>query len=50
LPGASGECRKHEAVIDESPAICNPIDRAMAAQTDLVEVARALRQVVCVKG
>ncbi|HPR07935.1 MAG TPA: RtcB family protein [Denitromonas sp.] len=44
------ECRKDEAVIDESPAAYKPIDRVMAAQTDLVEVVHTLRQVVCVKG
>jgi len=44
------ECRKDEAVIDESPAAYKPIDRVMAAQSDLVEVLHTLRQVVCVKG
>ncbi|MCB1626392.1 MAG: RtcB family protein [Xanthomonadales bacterium] len=44
------ECRKDEAVIDESPAAYKPIDQVMAAQRDLVEVVHTLRQVVCVKG
>lgn len=44
------ECRKDEAVIDESPAAYKSIDQVMAAQRDLVEVVHTLRQVVCVKG
>jgi tRNA-splicing ligase RtcB len=44
------ECRKDEAVIDESPAAYKPIEAVMAAQADLVEVVHALRQVLCVKG
>ncbi|HYO83229.1 MAG TPA: RtcB family protein, partial [Bryobacteraceae bacterium] len=44
------ECRKDEAVIDETPAAYKPIDAVMAAQSDLVEVVHTLRQVVCVKG
>ena len=44
------ECRKDEAVIDESPAAYKPIDQVMAAQKDLVEVLHTLKQVVCVKG
>lgn len=44
------ECRKDEAVIDESPAAYKPIDQVMAAQKDLVEIVHTLRQVVCVKG
>jgi len=44
------ECRKDEAVIDESPAAYKPIEAVMAAQSDLVEVVHTLRQVVCVKG
>ena len=44
------ECRKDEAVIDETPAAYKPIEAVMAAQADLVEVVRTLRQVVCVKG
>ncbi len=44
------ECRKDQAVIDESPAAYKPIDQVMAAQKDLVEVVHTLKQVVCVKG
>lgn len=44
------ECRKDEAVIDESPAAYKPIEAVMAAQSDLVEVLHTLRQVVCIKG
>ena len=44
------ECRKDEAVIDESPAAYKDIDAVMAAQSDLVEVVHTLRQVVCIKG
>ena len=44
------ECRKDAEVIDETPAAYKSIDAVMAAQSDLVEVAHTLRQVVCVKG
>jgi tRNA-splicing ligase RtcB len=44
------ECRKDESVIDETPMAYKPIDAVMEAQSDLVEVAHTLRQVVCVKG
>ncbi|HEX7836927.1 MAG TPA: RtcB family protein [Kofleriaceae bacterium] len=44
------ECRKDAGVIDETPMAYKPIDAVMAAQSDLVEVAHELRQVVCVKG
>lgn len=44
------ECRKDEAVIDETPAAYKSIDAVMEAQRDLVEVVHTLRQVVCVKG
>lgn len=44
------ECRKDADVIDESPAAYKPIDKVMAAQSDLVEILHTLRQVVCVKG
>jgi tRNA-splicing ligase RtcB len=47
---AGVECRKDEAVIDETPMAYKDIDAVMAAQTDLVEVLHTLRQVVCVKG
>jgi tRNA-splicing ligase RtcB len=38
------------ALIDEIPAAYKPIDEVMAAQTDLVEVVHALRQVLNYKG
>jgi tRNA-splicing ligase RtcB len=44
------ECRKDEAVIDETPMAYKDIDAVMVAQSDLVDVAYVLRQVVCVKG
>jgi tRNA-splicing ligase RtcB (3'-phosphate/5'-hydroxy nucleic acid ligase) len=44
------ECRKDAGVIDETPAAYKPIEAVMAAQSDLVDVAHTLRQVVCVKG
>ena len=44
------ECRKDEAVIDETPMAYKDIDKVMAAQSDLVEIVHELRQVVCVKG
>ncbi|MEM7517916.1 MAG: RtcB family protein, partial [Planctomycetota bacterium] len=44
------ECRKDEAVIDETPMAYKDIDAVMAAQADLVDVVHTLRQVVCVKG
>ncbi len=44
------ECRKDEAVIDETPAAYKDIEAVMAAQADLVEIVHTLRQVVCVKG
>jgi tRNA-splicing ligase RtcB len=44
------ECRKDEDVIDETPMAYKDIDAVMAAQSDLVEIAYTLRQVVCVKG
>jgi tRNA-splicing ligase RtcB len=44
------ECRKDVHVIDETPAAYKPIDKVMAAQSDLVEIVHELRQVVCVKG
>lgn len=47
---AGVECRKDEAVIDETPAAYKDIDQVMAAQSDLVEVVHTLKQVICVKG
>jgi tRNA-splicing ligase RtcB len=44
------ECRKDEAVIDETPAAYKDIDAVMAAQAELVEIVHTLKQVVCVKG
>ena len=44
------ECRKDKGVIDEIPGAYKDIDEVMANQTDLVEVAHTLKQVVCVKG
>ena len=44
------ECRKDEAVIDETPMAYKDIDAVMNAQADLVEVVHTLKQVLCVKG
>jgi tRNA-splicing ligase RtcB len=44
------ECRKDPDVIDETPGAYKDIDAVMRAQSDLVEVAHTLKQVVCVKG
>jgi tRNA-splicing ligase RtcB len=44
------ECRKDEAVIDETPAAYKDIAAVMAAQSDLVQVEHTLKQVLCVKG
>ncbi|HYC78197.1 MAG TPA: RtcB family protein [Planctomycetota bacterium] len=44
------ECRKDDAVLDETPGAYKPIDAVMDAQSDLVDVVHVLRQVVCVKG
>jgi len=44
------ECRKDEAVIDETPKAYKDIEKVMAAQKDLVEIVHTLKQVVCVKG
>ena len=44
------ECRKDADVIDETPLAYKDIDAVMAAQSDLVEIVRTLKQVVCVKG
>src|SRR5262245_34824348 len=44
------ECRKDKGVLDEIPGAYKDIDRVMADQADLVEVAHTLKQVVCVKG
>jgi tRNA-splicing ligase RtcB len=47
---AGVECRKDAGVIDETPAAYKDIDAVMAAQSDLVEIAYTLKQVLCVKG
>jgi len=47
---ATVECRKDEAVLDETPRAYKDIDAVMTAQRDLVEIVHTLRQVVCVKG
>ena len=47
---AGVECRKDEDVLDETPSAYKDIDAVMAAQSDLVEIAHTLKQVVCVKG
>lgn len=47
---AGVECRKDAGVIDETPMAYKDIDAVMNAQTDLVDVAYTLKQVVCVKG
>ena len=44
------ECRKDEAVIDETPMAYKDVDVVMRAQRDLVEIVHTLKQVVCVKG
>jgi tRNA-splicing ligase RtcB len=44
------ECRKDAEIIDETPGAYKSIDDVMAAQSDLVEIVRTLRQLVCVKG
>jgi tRNA-splicing ligase RtcB len=47
---AGVECRKDEAVLDETPMAYKDIDAVMRAQADLVEVVHTLKQVLCVKG
>src|SRR5215475_13474342 len=44
------ECRKDKDVIDETPGAYKSIEAVMAAQSDLVEIAHTLHQVICVKG
>lgn len=44
------ECRKDEAVIDETPGAYKPIEAVMRAQRDLVEIVHELRQVINIKG
>lgn len=44
------ECRKDVDVIDETPMAYKDIDDVMEAQSNLVDVAHTLKQVLCVKG
>lgn len=44
------ECRKDEAVLDETPKAYKNIDDVMSAQAELVDIVHTLHQVVCVKG
>jgi tRNA-splicing ligase RtcB len=50
LQTAGVECRKDSGVVDELPAAYKDIDAVMAAQSDLIDIAHTLRQVLCVKG
>ena len=43
-------CRKDKGVLDEIPGAYKDIEEVMANQSDLVEVAHTLKQVICVKG
>ena len=47
---AGVECRTDASVIDETPSAYKPIEKVMAAQSDLVEIMHTLKQVLCVKG
>jgi tRNA-splicing ligase RtcB len=47
---AGVECRKDSGVIDETPGAYKNIDNVMQAQTDLVDIAYTLKQVLCIKG
>ena len=44
------ECRKAEAVLDETPGSYKDIDQVMLAQTDLVESTHVLSAFVNMKG
>jgi tRNA-splicing ligase RtcB len=44
------ECRKDLGVVDEIPGAYKDLESVIEAQTDLVQVAAHLRQVICVKG
>jgi tRNA-splicing ligase RtcB len=44
------ECRKDKGVVDEIPGAYKDIEEVMRAQSDLVEIAAELKQVICVKG
>jgi tRNA-splicing ligase RtcB len=47
---AGVECKKDESVLDESPGAYKDLAAVMSAQSDLVEIVRTLKQVLCVKG
>jgi tRNA-splicing ligase RtcB (3'-phosphate/5'-hydroxy nucleic acid ligase) len=44
------ECRKDASVLDEIPGAYKNVEAVMAAQSDLVEIAHTLKQVLCIKG
>jgi tRNA-splicing ligase RtcB len=44
------ECRKDASVLDEIPGAYKNVEAVMAAQSDLVEIAHTLKQVMCIKG
>ena len=44
------ECKKNFSVVDEIPQAYKPIEKVMAAQSDLVEIVAELKQVICIKG
>ena len=44
------ECKKDSSVIDEIPKAYKPIEKVMAAQSDLIEIVAELRQIICIKG
>ena len=44
------ECKKDSSVIDEIPKAYKPIEKVMAAQSDLIEIVAELKQVICIKG
>ena len=44
------ECKKNSSVIDEIPKAYKPIEKVMAAQSELVEIVAELKQVICIKG
>ena len=44
------ECRKDPAIVDEIPKAYKPIEKVMAAQSDLIEVVAELKQIICIKG
>jgi tRNA-splicing ligase RtcB len=47
---AGVECRKDGGVVDEIPSAYKNIDEVMANQSDLVDIAHTLKQVICIKG